>query len=370
MSTAVEPAPAESQHYQRLKHRALFVNLALNFAGLVLAALVLGPRFDGALRPLTGNGPWLRLALLGLVYGFGLELLTLPVDFWSGYLLEHRFGLSRQSLGAWLWKKVKGWLLLVPFGLAVLFGLYALLNWAGPWWWVWAAGAWLLVVVVLGQLLPVLILPLFYRVERLDDSGLLDRFRGLAAGTGLAVEGVYRLGLSDETKKANAALAGLGRTRRVLLGDTLLSEFTPEEIDVVFAHELGHHVHRHLPKMIAVEIVLSAAGLWLADRALHALAPALGYAGPTDPAALPLLLLVLSAFALLVMPAQNALSRRFERQCDRYALERTANPAAYRSAFTKLAEQNKSDPDPHPLVVWLFHDHPPIGERIGMAGSA
>jgi STE24 endopeptidase len=226
-----------------------------------------------------------------------------------------------------------------------------------------------LVVVVLGQLLPVLILPLFYRVERLGDSSLLDRFRGLAAGTGLAVEGVYRLGLSDETRKANAALAGLGRTRRVLLGDTLLNEFTPEEIDVVFAHELGHHVHRHLPKMIAVEIALSAAGLWLADRALHALAPALGYPGWSDPAALPLLLLVLTTFGLVLSPLTNALSRRFERQCDRYALDRTRDPAAYRSAFTKLGRLNKADADPHPLIVWLFHDHPTIRERIQMAGG-
>lgn len=369
MTTVIDSQPAESQQYQRLKHRALFINLALNFAGIVIAALVVGPHLDAALRPVIGDNPWLRLAVLALVYGFGLELLTLPVDFWSGYLLEHRFGLSRQSLGGWAWKKVKGYLLLIPFGLTVLFGLYALLTWAGPWWWVWATVCWLLIVVVLGQLVPVLILPLFYRVERLENASLVDRLRGLASGTGLAVEGVYRLGLSDETKKANAALAGLGRTRRVLLGDTLLDEFTPEEIDIVFAHELGHHVHRHLPKMIAVEIVLSAAGLWLADRALHTLAGALGYPGWFDPAALPLLLLVLTTFGVVLSPLTNALSRRFERQCDRYALNRTQDAAAYRSAFTKLGRLNKADADPHPIVVWLFHDHPTIRERIAMAGG-
>jgi STE24 endopeptidase len=366
MATVVDPQPSESQHYQRLKHRALFINLALNFAGLIIAVLLIGPRLDAALRPVVGDSPWLRLGILGLVYGFGLELLTLPVDFWSGYLLEHRFGLSRQSFGAWAWKKVKGWLLLAPFGLAMLFGLYALLIWAGPWWWVWATAAWLLVVVVLGQLVPVLILPLFYHVERLEDASLLERLRRLASGTGLAVEGVYEFRLSDETSKGNAALAGLGRTRRVLLGDTLLNQFTPEEIDIVFAHELGHHVHRHLPKMIAVEVVLSAVGLWLVDRMLPTLASAFGYPVWTDPAALPLLLLVLTTFGLVLSPLTNALSRRFERQCDRYALDRTQDRDAYRSAFTKLGKLNKADADPHPIVVWLFHDHPTIRERIAM----
>jgi STE24 endopeptidase len=359
-------ASPEVKNYQRLKHYALFATLALNALGLVVAALFVGPAVDRAVQSLVGDTRWLRLIVLGAVYAVALEVVTLPVEYWSGFVLEHHFGLSTQSFRAWLWKRVKGWLLAAPLMLGLLCGLYALIWSAGPWWWLWAAAGWLAVTIILGQLLPVLILPLFYRVTPLDDASLLERFRRLAAGTGLTVAGVYRLGLSDETRKANAALAGLGRTRRVLLGDTLLDGFSQEEVEIVFAHELGHHVHRHLPKLIAVEVVLTSLSLWLADRVLHALAPALGYAGATDPGALPLLLLVLTAFGLLVMPAQNALSRYFERQCDRYALQRTANPTAYRSAFSKLAEVNKSDPNPHPVVVWLFHDHPPIGERIAI----
>src|SRR5262249_30658481 len=196
-----------------------------------------------------------------------------------------------------------------------------------------------------------------------------ERLRRLAAGTGLAIRGIYRLHLSAETKKANAALAGLGRTRRVLLGDTLLDQFTPEEIEVVFAHEVGHHVHRHLPKMIAVSVVLATAGFWLVHYILGLVATNLGYRSYSDPAALPLLLLVLTGLGLVLSPAQNALSRFFERQCDRYALDRTKMPLAYRSAFVKLARINKSDPDPNPLVAWLFYDHPPIRERLAMAES-
>jgi len=196
----------------------------------------------------------------------------------------------------------------------------------------------------------------------------------LAQDTGLKIEGIYRLHLSAETRKANAALAGLGRTRRVLLGDTLLEEFTPEEIEVVFAHEVGHHVHRHLVKMIAWSVALAAGSFWLADLVLRTLAQRLHY--PTDqmpafqdPAALPLFLLVLTVFSLILAPLQNALSRFFERQCDRYALERTGLVQAYRSAFLKLARMNKADTDPHRLVVWLFEDHPPIRERLALADA-
>jgi STE24 endopeptidase len=160
----------------------------------------------------------------------------------------------------------------------------------------------------------------------------------------------------------------------VLLGDTLLQEFTPEEIEVVFAHEVGHHVHRHLPKLIVLNVVLAAAGFWLVDLVLRHAATALGYPNDPlpayqDPAALPLVLLVLTLFALVLAPATNALSRFFERQCDRYALERTRAPQAYRSAFVKLARLNKADPDPHPLTVWLFDDHPPIRQRLALADA-
>jgi STE24 endopeptidase len=369
----LDTTPAEVKRYQRQKLLATIGSILLNVTILAVLGLLAGPALDRAVRPWTGDNPWLRLVVLAFLYGVALEVPTLPLDFWSGFVLEHRYGLSNQTFGGWVWRKLKGYLVGGPIGLVLLFGLYALLWYGGAWWWLWAAAGWLAATLVLGQLLPVVILPLFYKVTRLDDAPLLERLRGVADGTGLAVEGVYRLHLSAETKKANAALAGLGRTRRVLLGDTLLDQFTPDEIEVVFAHEVGHHVHRHLIKMVGLSVVLALAGLWLADRVLQAVAPALGYLGTDalaayqDPAALPLLLLVLVLFGLVLSPAQNALSRFFERQCDRYALRRTGKPDAYRSAFLKLARLNKADPDPNPLEVWFFDDHPPIRERLAMA---
>jgi STE24 endopeptidase len=367
--TELEATPREVKDYQRRKLVCRLINLVLTLGVLGVLALLAGPGVDHALTPWLGPQRWLRLIGVAVFVGVVMELVTLPCDFWSGFILEHRYQLSNQTLGGWIWHHVKGWLIGGIIGLLMLLGFYALLWFGGRAWWLWAALGWLAVTLVLGRILPVLILPLFYKVTRLELPALAERLARLADGTGLSIEGVYRLHLSAETRKANAALAGLGRTRRVLLGDTLLDQFTTEEIEVVFAHEVGHHVHRHLPKMIAWSVVLATVGFWLVDVVLRATAASVGYAGFDDPAALPLVLLVLSLFGLLLMPVQNALSRLFERQCDRYALKRTGDRQAYRSAFVKLARMNKSDPDPNPVVVWLFYDHPAIRQRLAMAES-
>jgi STE24 endopeptidase len=248
--------------------------------------------------------------------------------------------------------------------------LYWLIWWTGSWWWLIGAVAFFAVSVILGQLAPVLIMPLFYKIKRLDDSTLQERFDRLTEGTTLSIEGVYRMDLSVETNKANAMLAGLGTTRRVLLGDTLLKNFTPDEIEVVFAHEVGHHVFGHIRKMMLAGLIYSAAGFWLCNYALlrQTDLPAFGSGEAVIPVyTLPMLMLLLTLFGMIVEPVQNFISRRYERQCDHYALERTGMTEAYRSAFSKLARLNKDDPEPNPLAVALFDSHPPIAERIAMA---
>ncbi|MCD4727475.1 MAG: M48 family metalloprotease, partial [Pirellulales bacterium] len=265
---------------------------------------------------------------------------------------------------------VKRNLLSTALSLCVVLGLYWLIWTLGGWWWLAAAGAFFVVSVVLGQLTPVLILPLFYRIEKLDSPELTERISRLAEGTGLSIEGVYRMDLSEETVKANAMLAGLGHTRRVLLGDTLLDGFQPDEIEVIFAHEIGHHVFRHIRKIMVAGLFYSAAGFLVCDRLLAAWVSRGGgtidYTRlPVD--TLPLMLLILTLMAMLFEPLQNAVSRLFERQADRYALERTGLNDAYRSAFRKLAKLNKDDPTPHWLDVFLFHSHPPVAQRLAMA---
>ena len=360
---------SEAKRYCRLELVCSLADKGIDVAYLSVAAFLLARPLDAWLQtfsPMAGN--WsLRLAALFLAVMALHIVVSFPLSFYSGHVIEHRFKLSTQTFGHWLWQYAKRNLLAVAFSLAMLMGLYWLIWTTGSWWWLVAAGAFFLVSIVLGQLAPVLILPLFYRIEKLDAPELTDRMARLAAGTGLSIEGVYRMDLSDETVKANAMLAGLGRTRRVLLGDTLLNSFSPDEIEVIFAHEIGHHVFHHIRSMILAGVVYSAAGFWLCDRLLAA-----WVGGPIDyarlpVATLPLLLLILTVFALLLQPLQNVVSRRFERQCDRYALERTGLRDAYLSAFRKLARLNKDDLSPHWLDVFLFHSHPPVAQRLAMA---
>jgi STE24 endopeptidase len=413
---------AEARQYGRIELICDLADKALDLAYLAVATIFLARPLDDWLAGFIPRAGLRLAAMFAIVPGLHV-LLSFPLSLYSGFMIEHRFGLSRQTLGRWLWRYAKRNLLVLAFGLAMFEGLYAIIWWTGPnWWWI-AAVAFFAVSIVLGQLVPVLILPLFYKIERIDAGANSDaaadpergtrasgsakaaevarRMKRLAEGTGLSIEGVYRMDLSSETAKANAMLAGLGRTRRVIMGDTLLDGFTVDEIEVVFAHEVGHHVHRHIYKLIAIGVILSTIGFWTCDFVLRAWAgigdtvaarspdraadvargdlrsgdvarsgdrPQQGLTYDQLPvASLPLLMLWLTGFSLLLEPLQNSISRHFERQCDRYALTRTGLRAAYLSAFRKLARLNKDDPSPNPVAVFLFHSHPPISERLAMA---
>lgn len=361
----------EAQRYGHLSLRCSLWDMGLDVAFLFLfAVFVVGP-LDRWLRvhvPVLSYDT-LRLIVLYLAMTALHVVVSLPLSFYSGYLLEHQFGLSTLSWQRWALRYLKRLGLASALGLVMVVGLFWLIWTLGAWWWLGAGLAAFGVSIVLGQLLPVLILPLFYPVKRLDTPELQQRLAKLAEGTGLSIEGVYRLDLSVETVKANAMLAGLGRTRRVLMGDTLLDRFSPEEIDVIFAHEIGHHVRKHLPLMLIGGLVFSLAGLWLCDQVIRTavVQPALFRYEELSPAALPWLMLMLTLFGMAAAPLQNLVSRWFERQADRYALERTKRPDAFRSAFRKLAKLNKDDPDPPRTAVILFYSHPPISERIALA---
>jgi len=363
---------AEAKQYGRRDLVCYLADKAIDVVYLSAAAFLLAGPIDrwlsGGAR--LGQIETLRLVTLFLIVTAGHVAVSFPLSFYAGHVLEHRYELSNQTFAGWLWRYVKKMLLAVGFTGAIFVGIYWLIWTTGPFWWLLAAVAFFLVGILIGRLMPVLILPLFYKSEKLDDPELAGRIGRLAQQAGLSIEGVYRIVLSDETVKANAMLAGLGRTRRVLLGDTLLDGFTHEEIEVVFAHEIGHHAHRHLWKMLVAGAVISLAGLRICDRLMAAWAA--GPQGTLDyaafpVAALPLLMLILTLFGTLLEPVQNAISRRFERQADRYALKQTQTADAYCSAFRKLAKLNKDDPNPHWLDVLLFHGHPPISQRLAMA---
>jgi len=362
---------AEARRYGRISLACSLADSALDLVYLGVMTFVIAVPLDSWLAEfplLSGSCSYLRLiALLLMVFAFHV-MVSAPLSFFSGFVVEHWFGLSRQTHLRWLrnWSLNNG--LALVFSLIMFVALFAIIWNTGPYWWLIAAGAFFVVNVILGQAAPVLIMPLFHKIERLDNREIEDRMARLAEGTGLTIEGVYRLGLSADTSKANAMLAGLGPTRRVLMGDTLLDQFSLEEIEVIFAHEIGHHVHRHINKMIAAGIVWSLLGFWLCDWLIQWwTGGGIGAQVPTS--ALPLVMFTLLVFRLVLEPVQNFMSRHYERQSDRYALARTGDRAAYRSAFAKLAKLNKADTDPNPVEVFLFHSHPPIGQRLAMAAK-
>jgi len=242
-----------------------------------------------------------------------------------------------------------------------------LLRWSPEYWWAAAAAVFSLLLVGLARVAPVLLLPLFYAVKPLDREALVTRLAALAERAGTRVIGVFEWQLSDRTRKANAALTGLGQTRRVLLSDTLLAEHADDEIEVIVAHELAHHVHHDIWTGLALESALLGLACYVGDRALVASIAPLGLTGKADVAGLPVLLLAAGAVSLAALPLVNALSRFHERRADRYALGLTRNVGAFVAAMRRLGEQNLAEEHPSRLVTALFYSHPPTAERLEAA---
>jgi STE24 endopeptidase len=227
----------------------------------------------------------------------------------------------------------------------------------------------ILINVLLANLAPVLLFPIFYKFQPLGEqhADLEARLLRLAEQAHTRVRGVYQFDMSRRTKAANAALTGLGNTRRIILGDTLLDEFSADEIETVLAHELAHHVHKDIPLGVAVESAILLVGFYLASLVMDWGVTAFDLSGPGDIAGLPLLGLAFGVFGLVTMPLSNAYSRWRERLADEYALRVTRNGTAYASALTRLANQNLADADPPAWEEFLLYSHPALGKRIAMA---
>lgn len=371
--TALDPErQAQAREYARLRRRLWLAGTLLG-AAYALAWLVTGWALElRAWLETVSTNDWFLVAGFAAIFGGLYALAALPLDFYSGFVLPHRFGQSTQAFKGWAADQLKGLAIGAPLGLLLLELLYLALRAAGELWWLWAAGGLLVFSVLLSNLAPVLIMPLFNKFVPLGEehADLAGRLLRLAERAGTRVRGVYKFDMSRRTRSANAALTGLGSTRRIVLGDTLIEEFTPDEIETVLAHELGHHVHRDIPLLIGFGALTTTLGLYLASLALGWAIGAFGFNGAADVAALPALGLALGAYGLASMPLENAVSRWRERLADSYALQATGNGEAFASAFTRLANQNLGEVDPEPWVVLLFYSHPPLGERIARARSS
>ncbi len=351
--------------------RRVMMLVSLVIGTLYLLAWI-GLGWDKTLRTwlaMQVESQWLLVAGFALIFGGLYTVLTLPFDYYSGYFLPHRYEMSNQSVMEWVGDQLKGMLLSAVLGLFLLEVVYWVLREFPTLWWLIAGVLMLLLTVILAQLAPVLLMPLFYKFVPLESEydELVDRLTVLFAKTGTHIEGVYKFDMSSKTKAANAALTGLGNTRRIILGDTLLENFSMDEIETVLAHELGHHVNKDIPIMILSQSLLTLGGLYLAALGLRWGVATLGYTAISDVAALPLFTLVMSAYGLVTMPLGNILSRSRERLADKFALDTTQNAAAFASAMKRLANQNLADVEPPKWVETLLHSHPSVKSRIDYA---
>ena len=360
-------SPTDVKRYNKIKLLVSLSGSVLSFAFL-LTLLIAGYTTGIAeyVHTVTEQ-PYLALIMFAAVIGLLTSILSLPFSLYSGYVLEHRFHLSNQTFGGWAWEHLKGMLVSIPIVVPLLLIFYYLLTSMPEYWWFAVATVMFIFSIGLSRIAPILILPLFYKLTPLGDSPLKEKILSLTKSTSMIVEGIYTFNLSKTTKKANAAFTGIGRSKRILLGDTLMENFSEEEIETVFAHELGHYSHGHIWKGIAVGTVSIYIGLFLTALAYNGMLSWFGFTSPSQLAALPLLTLLLGLYSLITSPLGNVLSRKHEFEADRYAVEKTNNKEAFVSTMNKLAEMNLADKEPHPLVEFFFYSHPSIHKRIKAA---
>ena len=310
----------------------------------------------------TGWGRALPFGLYVAVIAAGLEAVSFPFVVYKSFLLDRKYGLTSESFQTWLRDHLKAFVIGVALAEIAAFAVYGSMRIAGVAWWGMSALLFAAAGMLLSRLAPVVLMPLFYRFRALEREALRQRLIMLSERAGVRVLGAFEWGLGEKTTRANAALVGAGRTRRILLSDTLLQDYSDDEIEVILAHELAHHVHHDLWSALALETGVVTIALLTAHIALVAT----GY-GVGNPAALPLLLLVVGGVSLALTPLGTAWSRHNERRADRFALELTGRHDAFISAMRRLAAQNLAEPNPSLLVRWFFHTHPTIDERIAAA---
>jgi STE24 endopeptidase len=309
------------------------------------------------------NAYLLFLAFL-FVIGLAGSILSFPISYYSGFYLEHKYNLSNQTFVKWIWENFKGMLVSLVIGIPILLTFYYILNTFYSLWWLPFAVIMFFISVVLSQIFPIIIFPIFYKITPIENEDLKERITKLAKNAKLKVENVYKFDMSKNTKKANAAFTGLGKTKRIILGDTLLGNYSLEEIETVIAHELGHFKKKHIIKNIVIGTASSFLTLFIIASLYQISLSWFGFESIVQIAALPLLALWSTLIGLIQSPLGNILSRKFEYEADEYAITETKNPVAFINTLEKLTDQNLGDKDPHPFVEWFFYSHPSIKNRI------
>ncbi len=305
--------------------------------------------------------------LLFLVIAF---VVGFPSSYY-GFSLEHKFELSNQTFSQWLGEELKGLFVLSIIALIAVEGIYLALKKAPRTWWIYVSVVFIGFTVVLVNLAPILILPLFNVYTPLPEGELRERLVSLSHRANVEVEDIFTMDMSKQTKKANAMFTGLGNTKRIVLGDNLVDEFTTDEVEAVIAHEMGHNLLYHIWQGIIFSSIMAAIGFFIihltGPRIITRFRNRLKIDNMADVASLPLIFLIFTIYGIITMPISPAFSRNMERQADKFALDMTRNREAFVSTMNKLAYMNLADPNPSPMIEFLLYDHPSISKRIKFA---
>ena len=368
------PVPEPSAKAQRYYQSGNVIWVSATLWGLAVPALLLFSGLSARLRDWAGaiGRRWLgTIAVYAVLYVALIYLLDLPLSYYAGFVREHAYGLSNQSLAQWLGDSLKGLMVTLVIAVATLWLPYLLLRKSPQRWWLYTALAAVPLLALLLLIQPVLIAPLFDEFGPMEDKVLEAEILALADRAGIEGGRVFQVNKSEDTEAVNAYVAGLLETKRIVLWDTLLAKLDPDQVLVVMGHEMGHYVLGHVWTLFALLCLLVLATLYAVHRSLGVLirrySHRFGFNDPADVASLPLLVLLFSAFFLLVQPIALAYSRHIEREADRFGLEITRQNHAMATAFTILQHTNLAYPRPGPLYVLWRSRHPSIAERIEFA---
>jgi STE24 endopeptidase len=381
LRTSVDPAEAEkSSAYSLARMRLSFVESPIMTALVLVAAAsglfgLLGRFVDG----LAIGSYWSGVLFLGSLL-LAQAILASPISLYSTFSLEKRFGFNTTKLGTWVLDTLKSALISIALGLPLLYLLYAFIDGAGSLWWLWAAAIFTLINLVLSLIYPLLIAPLFNKFTPLPEGSLATRISRLAEALSFRVSGIFVMDSSKRSRHSNAYFTGLGRMKRIVLFDTLVSQMSEDEVLAVLAHEIGHEKKRHVLKMTALSIAFSFLGFWILDRLMGwgAMYEAFGFAAPSKHALLLILALVSGPATFFLTPAFSAWSRKHEYEADKFAVEalaskaraadiyaaRAAGAGALSSALIRLNRENASNLWPHPLYSFWYYSHPTLRERL------
>ncbi|HUX62111.1 MAG TPA: M48 family metallopeptidase [Ignavibacteriaceae bacterium] len=354
----------DSKKYNNTK---IFFNIAKGISTFLLILIFVLSGLSFTLQQYLSvyfHNQYILLIAFVVVTGVVSSIIFFPVNYYTDFYLEHKYDLSNQTFIKWILEGAKAILVSTIIGVPVLLLFFFVLNKYNNLWWLPFAIALFVISVILARIVPVIILPLFYKITPIENEELKTRIQNLAKNAGIKVENVYKFNMSKNTKKANAAFTGIGKSKRILLGDNLIDQYTSDEIETVIAHELGHYKRKHIIKNIIIGTVASFLTLFLISYFYSYSVTWFNFSSIKEIAALPLLILWMLLIGLVQTPITNLLSRKFEYEADQYAILSTGKPTAFISTLEKLTEQNLGDKNPHPLIEWFFYSHPSIERRI------